>query len=222
VVAERAPAELATVVLIEDQVLLADALVAALPGQAPVRVVAVAATLADGIDAIRTHQPDVVLSDFRLPDGDVTGALGTMASAAPGVRVLVYTGWADEAGLLGVLAAGAAGYVEKSSSVEQLADAVRRVLAGETVVAPRLVPLLTKRAIAVRSAQELTVRELQVLELLAAGRSTSEIAAELFLSPNTVRNKVSAVLAKLDARSRLDAVRIGVARGLVRYDPPVP
>lgn len=219
-VEERAPGDVATIVLIEDEALLADALVSAFPARGRVRVAAVAGTLADGMQAIRTHQPDVIVSDFRLPDGDVVGHLPAMSAAAGGARVLVYTGWADEAGLLGVLGGGGAGYVEKSSSVEELADAVRRVLAGETVVASRLVPLLTKRAVASRSAQELTVRELQVLELLAAGRSTSEIAAELFLSPNTVRNKVSGVLAKLDARSRLEAVRIGVAQGLVRYDPP--
>jgi DNA-binding NarL/FixJ family response regulator len=73
-----------------------------------------------------------------------------------------------------------------------------------------------------RSAQGLSTRELQTLELLAAGRSTAEIAADLYLSPKTVQNNVNRILSKLGARSRLDAVRVAVARGLIRYDPPKP
>lgn len=216
----REPTKTARIVLIEDEQLLAGALSATLPAHGPFRVVATAGTLAEGIAAVSERDPHLVISDFRLPDGDVVERLAELIAAASDAKVLVYTGWADETGLLRALDGGAAGYVEKSTSVEDFADAVRRVLAGETVVSPKLLPVLTQRAVGGHRAAELSVRELQILELIAAGRSTEEVAAELFLSPNTVRNNISRVLTKLDARTRLDAVRVGVARGLIRYDPP--
>jgi two-component system, NarL family, nitrate/nitrite response regulator NarL len=209
------------IVLIEDQQLLADALAGVLPTRGEHRVVSIASTLEQGLEAVRRHRPDLVLADFRLPDGDVVDLLPAMLDAAPGTKVLVYSGWSDESSLLGALAAGAAGYVEKTSSIDALLDAIRRVLSGETVVDPRLVPLLTRRAVGGAS-QALSARELEILELLAAGRSTAEIAADLHLAPSTVGNTITRVLAKLDARSRLDAVRIAVARGMIRFDPPRP
>ena len=209
-----------SVVIIEDERLLAGALAVALPAHADVRVLATAATVRGGIDAVARHRPELVIADFRLPDGDIVDHLPALREAAPGARVLVYTGWADESGLLRTLDGGAAGYVEKTSSVEDFADAARRVLAGEIVVSPKLVPLLAHRALGTRAAGELTVRELQILDLVATGRSTQDIADELFLSRNTVRNNISRVLAKLGVRTRLDAVRVGVERGLIRYDPP--
>lgn len=210
---------MARVVLIEDQHLLADALRATLPSRHEVRVLATAATLDEGLRAVRSKQPDLVIADYRLPDGDVAERLPAFLEAAPDTKVLVYTGWADESSLLSALGAGAAGFVEKSSSVEELVDAVRRVLAGEIVVAPRMIPWLTRRVVAPPSSQELSLRELQILELLAAGHSTEDLAAELYLASNTVRNNIGRILSKLGARTRLDAVRIAVARGLIRYDP---
>lgn len=208
------------VVLIEDERLLADALATAMPEHDGFRVVGIASTLAAGVELARAKQPDLVVADYRLPDGDVVDRIPELLEATPCTRVLVYTGWAEESSLVRALDAGAHGYVEKSSSIEQFADAARRVVGGELVVAPRLLPALTRRALDQRSAQELTARELEVLELLAAGRTTGEIADHLFLARNTVRNNIARILTKLGARSRLEAVRTAVARGLIRYDPP--
>lgn len=212
--------EVVDVVLIEDERLLADALATALPEQDGFRILGIAGTLAAGVELVRAQQPDLVVADYRLPDGDVVDHLPHLLEAAPRCRVLVYTGWADESGLVRALDAGAGGYVEKSASMGQFADAARRVVGGELVVAPRLLPALTRRALDRRSPQELTARELEVLELIAAGRNTGEIADQLFLARNTVRNNIARILAKLGARSRLEAVRLAVARGLIRYDPP--
>ncbi len=159
-----------------------------------------------------------MLSDFRLGDGDVADRIDALLRASPASRVLVFSGWADETSLLRAMAAGASGFVEKTAPFEELVRSLRRVAAGEIVVAPRLVPLLARRATGT-DATSLSRRELEVLEHLSVGHTTSEIAADLHLAVNTVRNHVARLFDKLGAHSRLDAVRIGVERGLIRFDP---
>lgn len=207
-----------TIVLIEDQGVLAGALRSAISTRTDMRVTGVAATLGEGVELVRRRRPDIVVSDYRLPDGDLPDRLAEMLATDPAPRVLVFTGWSDEASLVRAMDAGAAGYVDKAS-FDDFIDALRRVGAGEVVVSPRLVPLLTRRAVGARE-MVLTARELEVLELLARGASTDQIADTLVVAANTVRNYISKALGKLGAHSRLEAVRIGVERGLIRYDPP--
>lgn len=208
----------ATVVLIEDQGVLSGALRSAIGTKTDMRIAGVAATLAEGVDVVRRRRPDVVVSDYRLPDGDLPDRLAEILAVDPAPRVLVFTGWSDEASLVRAMDAGAAGFVDKAS-FDDFIDALRRVAAGEVVVSPRLVPLLARRALGAVDTV-LTTRELEVLELLARGASTEQIAEALIVAANTVRNYISRTFAKLGAHSRLEAVRIGVERGLIRYDPP--
>lgn len=208
----------ATIVVIEDQGVLAGALRSAIGAKTDMRVTGVATTLGEGVELVRRRRPDIVVSDYRLPDGDLPDRLGEMLSADPAPRVLVFTGWSDEASLVRAMDAGASGYVDKAS-FDDFIDALRRVAAGEVVVSPRLVPLLARRAVGAPESV-LTTRELEVLELLARGASTEQIADTLIVAANTVRNYVTKTLTKLGAHSRLEAVRIGVERGLIRYDPP--
>lgn len=208
-----------SVVVIEDQGVLAGALRTAIGAKTDMNVTGVAGTLEEGVALVRAHRPDVVVSDYRLPDGDLPTRLGDLHGVDPKPRVLVFTAWSDEGSLLRAMAAGVAGYVDKGASLEDFIDALQRVAGGEVVVSPRFLPLLTRRAVG-SPTRTLTPRELEVLDLLAKGASTLEIAETVFVAPNTVRNYVTSILAKLGAGSRLEAVRLGVEGGLIRYDPP--
>lgn len=212
----------ARVVVIDDHQILAGALKAALDSSPDLHVVAIAATIADGVRAVGETQPDLVVTDYRLPDGDIAEHVPHMVDCCPETKVLVLTGWPDESSFLRTIGAGANGFLDKQQDLDALLDAARRVLRGELVVAPRFLPLLVRRAGASPSSgrsSSLTSRELDVLQLLADGLSTRDVAAHLHLSVNTIRNHVARTLPKLGAHSRLDAVRAGVERGLIRLDP---
>lgn len=215
--------EAARVVVIDDHQVLAGALKSALNSSPDLEVVAIAGTIAEGIEAVVQGQPEVVVADYRLPDGDISDHLPRLLQGCPTAKVLVLTGWPDESSFMRTMGAGASGFLDKQQGLDDLIDAVRRVLRGELVVAPHFLSLLVRRTGSPDSAggrgTVLTPRELDVLRLLADGLSTPAIAERLHLSVNTIRNHVSRLLGKLDAHSRLEAVRVGVERGLIRLDP---
>lgn len=203
------------VVLVEDHRMVAEAIELALARSAGVEVVATAGSVERALVDVLRHRPDVVLLDRRLPDGDALPAIPEMAAA--GARVLVLTGEATAAVAARVAEVGGAGLVLKSSRLDELTTAVRRVAAGEVVFDAGLLAgvldTLTGRA---RGAgASLTAREMQALELLAEGASTEEIGERLGVARNTVRNHVQRVLEKLGARSKLEAVAIARREGLL-------
>ena len=207
------------VAIVEDQQVLSGAIQASLENLPDLHVVGCASTLADGEILVRSSQPDVIVCDYRLSDGDVPDHLPSFLEAAPGAKALVFTGWPDENSLLEAMSAGARGFIDKASSFPEFVDAIRRVARDEVVVSPRFLPALTRRATE-QDAGGLTRRELEVLQLLAEGHSTEEMADELILSIHTVRNHIARLMTKLGVRSRLEAVNAGVRNGLIRYDPP--
>jgi DNA-binding NarL/FixJ family response regulator len=204
-------------VLVEDHAMVAEAIGLAL-GRAPdIEVVAQAGTIAGAVADTGKYQPNVVVLDRRLPDGDGIEAIGQLAAAAPGARVLVLTGEATVSVASRVVAAGGAGLLVKSSRLGELETAVREVAGGGVVFAPGLLPgvlaRLTGRAGHLGSA--LTARERETLLLLAEGASTSEISERLGVARNTARNHVQHVLEKLGARSKLEAVAVARREGLL-------
>ena len=213
------PRTTTSVALIEDQQVLAGAIQRSLSMTDDLDVVGCAPSLAAGLILVRETRPDVLVSDYRLSDGDIPSRLDQMLAASPGTRVLVFTGWPDENSFLEAMAAGASGFLDKASPFEEFVDAIRCVARGEVVVHPRFLPALTRRATN-NDATALSRRELEVLQLLSDGLSTVDVADRLILSVNTVRNHITHVLAKLGVRSRLEAVNVGVRRGLIRFDPP--
>jgi DNA-binding NarL/FixJ family response regulator len=217
--AQLTASRVTSVALIEDQQILAGAIQRSLSLMSDLEVVGYAPSLKSGVDLVRSTRPDVLVSDYRLSDGDVPGALAEILAASPHTRVLVFTGWPDENSFLEAMAAGASGFLDKAAPFEEFVDAVRRVALGEVVVAPRFLPALTRRA-ANNDVTTLSRRELEILQLLSDGFSTAEVAERLILSVNTVRNHITRVLRKLGVRSRLEAVNVGVRRGLIRFDPP--
>lgn len=206
------------VVVCDDHRVVAEALAAVLAIQPDLDVVATVGTVVDLLGVVRGGRPHVVLLDYELPDGDGVAATAALKAAVPDVKVVMLTSYTDESVLLAAMEAGCSGYVTKHSGSAEVAAAVRGAAAGEAVVSPdmlaRLLPRLargTDRA----PGRNLTARELEVLELLADGASSHEMAARLFLSGNTVRNHVQSVLTKLGAHSRLQAVSIAVREGIV-------
>ena len=211
--------ETTRVLLIEDHAMIAQGLRAALDLIDDIDVVAVAGNIEEGVQQARGHEPHVVLLDFRLPDGDAPDAIVRLHKARPEAKVLIVSAMSDYRSVVSAMEAGASGYLLKDQPINDLIAGIRRVRAGETVVAPSLVPRLLAR-ITTTSAPtaKLSRREIDVLQLLAEGLSTAELAARLHLSVNTVRNHVQSILTRLGAHSKLEAVSIGIREGIVK--PP--
>ena len=200
--------------IVDDHRMFVDSLVRLLDDEPDLVVVGLAYTIADAVRVIGGLSPDVVLLDYRLPDGDAPACLAQLHDAAPAARVLVMTGLSDEATLSAARAAGSHGVVTKDRAAHDLVESIRAVARGSTIAAPA--PEAPGRS-RVRAAAErpLSTREREVLAQLAAGRSTDEIARALAISPVTVRNHIQRILPKLGAHSRLEAVALAIEAGII-------
>lgn len=210
------------VVVIEDHEMVAAAFEAALDADHRLEVVGVTHDLDQGVARTEELRPDLVITDLRLAGTEAAPDLGRLRAAHPPVRILVVTGWATERSLFACLDHGANGFIAKTQRIDEFIDAAVRVAAGEMVVAPQLLPAVVRRfgGRDRRTPDRLTPRETEVLQLLSDGCSTADMAEELGLSTNTVRNHVSAIMAKLGAHSRLEAVNIARQRDLLAPSGP--
>lgn len=208
----------ATVLIVDDHELVAEALRRVLEAEPDLEVVGHELTVAGAIEAARRWKPDVVLMDFDLPDGRGTDAAVTIKSELPDTEIVMLTGMSDGRVLAAALEAGCSGFAAKGGNLRDLGSTIRGVLAGEVRVPQQLIDQLVKvlrpRPAAIGS--DLTAREREVLALLAQGRSTNAIVDELMLSVHTVRNHIRNLLMKLHAQSRLEAVAIATRHGLLR------
>jgi DNA-binding NarL/FixJ family response regulator len=207
--------------VVDDHDLVAESLQRALNAEHDLSVVGIATSVAEAIALARDAHPDVVVMDYRLPDG--TGALATATIKAehPEVHVVMLTGIASGATLADALEAGCAGFVAKEGRFSDLIMAIRAVLRGEIRVPQSLLDDLAAhlRPRSPTLGADLTQREHEVLGLLAAGASTTQMVETMFVSIHTVRNHIRNVLAKLDARSRLEAVAIATRVGILPRSP---
>jgi two-component system response regulator DesR len=160
------------------------------------------------IAAAREHGPDVALLDIDMPGIDGLAAAGVLAQQMPECRSLILTTFGRPGYLRRAMESGASGFIVKDAPPEQLADAIRRVAAGERVVDPALAA-----ATLASGASPLTPRERDVLVAARPGATVAEIAGKLYLSEGTVRNYLSAAIAKAGARNRTEAVRTADERG---------
>ncbi|MGY1602393.1 response regulator [Geodermatophilus sp. SYSU D00815] len=204
------------VLLADDHPMFREGLRAMLQGRPAFDVVAVAGTGTEAVAAAEAAQPDVAVVDLRMPDGDGVAATGGIRRVSPATRVLVLTSFDGEREVADALAAGAHGYVLKSASPEEIADAVTAVASGTSVLSDTVLSAVARRSALPRARPfpELTDREFDVLEGLARGLATEAIARRLGLTAKTVRNNLSNVLVKLGARDRAAAVVLAHRRGV--------
>ena len=205
------------VVLVEDHDMEAEAIALALERTADIEVVAQSDSLAAAVAAVRRCEPDVILLDRRLPDGDGVDAISDLVTEVPAARVLILTAEAGIEVATRVVRAGGAGLVIKSAGLAELETAVRRVAAGEKVFPAELLGGVLDRLTG-RTAEvgvSLTTRERETLVLMAEGSTTRAIGQRLGVAGNTARNHVQRVLEKLGAGSKLEAVAIARREGLI-------
>ena len=205
------------VLIVDDHEVLSASLALVLDDQPGLKVDGSAGTLAQARLLLATTAPDVVLLDHRLPDGDGVSAIRELRTIRPSVEIVVLTASAADHVLVAAIEAGAAGFVSKTRSLQEVTSAVRAAAAGEAVISPemlaRLLPRLHRGGTAARG--DLTEREREVLGLLADGLSNAAIASTLSVSVHTVRNHISNLSAKLGAHSKLEALSIAVRDGLL-------
>ena len=223
---DPAPAARLRLLVVDDHALVRAGVRAELTARAPdLEVVAEAEDVEGAVAAVHALRPDVVLLDVHLPGGDGGGGAEVVAACrdAPGTRFLALSISDAADDVVGVIRAGARGYVTKAISTADLAQAVRRVAAGDAAFSPRLAGFVLDAfgagagevAVADSELDRLSAREREVMRLIARGYTYRECAGELFISVKTVESHVSAVLRKLQLSNRNELTRWAAARRLV-------
>ncbi|MET8527483.1 response regulator transcription factor [Micromonospora sp. NPDC005172] len=194
--------------LAEDQGMMRGALALLLNLEPDIEVVAEAATGAQATSEALRVRPDVALLDIEMPDGSGLDTAATLRDQLPSCRVLILTTFGRPGYLRRAMEAGAHGFLVKDGPVQELAVAVRRVLAGERVIDPTLAA-----AALAAGPNPLTEREREVLSAAVDGATVADMAAALHLSESTVRNYLSAAIGKTATRNRIEAARTARANG---------
>ena len=210
------------VLVVDDQELFRRGLIMLLGGDIDIEVVGEAA---DGITATElaiTTAPDVILLDVRMPRRTGVEACRAIKEAVPATKIIMLTVSDEEADLYESVKNGAAGYLLKDSSIEEVAQAIRVVNEGQSLISPSMAVKLidefkqmSKPEREQGPALRLTERELEVLRLVAKGLNNREVAKELFISENTVKNHVRNILEKLQLHSRMEAVMYAMREKLL-------
>jgi DNA-binding NarL/FixJ family response regulator len=191
-----------------------------------VTVLGEAGTVAEAVERILALVPDVVLLDVHMPDGGGVAVIERVGASAPGVRFLALSVSDAAEDVIAIIRAGARGYVTKTISGEELAEAIVRVAGGDAVFSPRLAGFVLDAfagpppAPANEELDQLTAREREVLRHIARGYLYKEIALSLGISPKTVESHVSAVLRKLQLTNRHQLSRWALQQQLVSFDGP--
>ncbi len=211
------------VLLVDDQQLWRQIVSMHLSQEDDLEVVGEAADPAEAVRLARALQPDLVVLDLDLNGQSGSAALGPIKEAAPGAQVLVLSGTTEVDDVVAAFGQGAAGFLPKDHPAEEFAEALRTVSRGRPLLPPDAASAVMQefrrqamRVHAPAPAALLSDRELEVLNLLALGRSNRAIGSELFISENTVKNHVRNILSKLEVSSRVEAVSRAFGIGLIR------
>ena len=212
------------VLLVDDDELMRAGLRAVLSSDQTIHVVGEASSGRAAVSAVRAYGPDLVLMDVRMPDLDGIAATREVLAASPEVKVVILTTFEQDEYIFGALSAGASGFLLKRARPEDLLAAIHTVAAGDSLLSPSVTRIVIDRisrqptpdTSASERLEELTPRELEVLGLVARGRSNSEIAAELVIEESTVKTHVKRILMKLHLRDRVQAVVFAYESGLTR------
>jgi DNA-binding NarL/FixJ family response regulator len=204
------------VLIVDDHPVVHEGVAAALNRTSDIRVAGGVESLDAALASIGDIRPDVVLLDVRLQGADGLSAIGSLLQARPGLPIIMFTAYDVDAYVLGAIRAGARGYVLKGAAGAELASAIRKVHGGDSYVSPALSATLVDQIRSrTRGSRLLTPRELMVLQLMAAGQSNKDIADSLTITERTVKFHVTAILNKLGADNRTQAVALAGRRGLL-------
>jgi DNA-binding NarL/FixJ family response regulator len=208
------------ILIVDDHPVVRDGLVAILGTQPDFAVVGEAGNGRDAIARVEATQPDVVLLDLEMPDMDGVEALRHLRADQPTLPVLVFTAFDTDERILTAVQAGARGYLLKGVPRQELFNAIRVVYSGGSLLQPVIASKLMRQVSQEKEtpAVELTPREQEVLQELAAGLQNKEIAARLFIAERTVKFHVSAILSKLNVGNRTEAVAVAAQHGLIQLD----
>jgi DNA-binding NarL/FixJ family response regulator len=223
----QAPGDPIRVLIVDDHQMFRRGVAMVLEQQPDLELVGVAGDGAEAVKLATEMMPDVVLMDVQMPRGSGIEATQQIKELVPSTNILMLTISEEEADLYDSLKAGATGYLLKDVAIEEVVDAIRSVHAGQARISPSMASkLISEFATMSKKSEErpsaaqprLTDREMEVLRLVAKGRNNRDIAKELFISENTVKNHIRNILEKLHLHSRMQAVVYAVREKLLEIE----
>lgn len=207
------------IIVADDHPVVRDGLVAILSTQPDFDIVAEAENGVDLVAKAHQHQPQIILTDLEMPKMDGVAAIRQLRTELPDIAFIAFTAFDTDERIVGAVQAGAKGYLLKGAPRDEVFKAIRVVSQGGSLLEPGVASKLLAHVSGQRAdaptIDPLTEREMEVLELLGTGKTNKEIGAELFITERTVKFYVSAILGKLHASNRTEAVSIAVQRGLI-------
>jgi DNA-binding NarL/FixJ family response regulator len=199
------------VLSVDDHALVREGIAALLTHQPDIELVAEAASGREAIELFRKHRPDVTLMDLQMPDMSGVDAISAIRSEDESARIIVLTTYGGDVQVMRALKAGARGYLLKGVPRKELIETIRAVHLGQKRLTPEIAAEIAEHA----TDDLLTGREIEVLQLVAAGFGNKAIAAELSIAEDTVKGYLKNIMAKLSARDRTHAVTIALKRGVI-------
>jgi DNA-binding NarL/FixJ family response regulator len=199
------------ILTVDDHPLLREGIATLVGSQSDMKIVAEACDGREALEQFRTHRPDITLMDLQMPEMKGIESIIAIRGEFPDARIIVLTTYSGDAQVVRALKAGARGYLLKGLLRKELLEAIRMVHAGHKRISPAIAAQLADYA----GDDSLSVREVEVLNLIAGGNANKEIAARLSITEETVKGHVKSILAKLSANDRTHAVTIGIKRGII-------
>jgi DNA-binding NarL/FixJ family response regulator len=200
------------ILVVDDHPLFRQGIAALLATQTDMNLVAEASTGREAIHQFRTHRPDITLMDLQMPDVNGMDALTTIRGEFPEARIIILTTYTGDVQVMRAMQTGARAYLLKSLLDKELLETIRAVHAGKKALSAEASYELAEHALD----EALTPGEVEVLQLIAAGKANKQIAAQLSITEDTVKGRVKNILAKLGANDRTHAAMIGVKRGIIQ------
>jgi DNA-binding NarL/FixJ family response regulator len=201
------------IMLVEDHILMRVGLVSTTEGEPDMEIVAEVEDGRKALESFRVHRPDVVLLDLRLPGMDGVEVIRALRQESPDARIVVLTSYGGGDDVTRAIQSGASGYVLKSMPLQKVLEAIRMVQAGSQYIPKEIADRVTHR---IRS--DMSEREIEILRLIAQGRSNKEIASQLGLVEGTVKNHLTHIFGKLGAADRTQAITIAMKRQILQIE----